>query len=66
MRKLTPAEESILDDLARGQHPKEIASERAVSVSAVSKICRRAKEKLEARTTYQAVLLFALKRYEQG
>jgi DNA-binding NarL/FixJ family response regulator len=62
--RLTQHEESVLEDLARGMWPKEIASQRAVSVSAISKVCRRAENKLEARTLYQAVLLFALKRYD--
>lgn len=56
--KLTWAEEAVLSELASGWHPKEIAHARGVTVTAISKIGRHAREKLGARTTYEAVAMF--------
>jgi DNA-binding NarL/FixJ family response regulator len=56
--KLTWAEEAVMEHLAHGWHPKEIANQRSVTITAISKISRRAREKLGARTTYEAVALY--------
>lgn len=58
MKLLTYAEEFVLEKLATGSCPKEIASQREVTITAISKITRHAREKLGARTTYQAVAMF--------
>lgn len=65
MGKLTRSEQDVLEKLANGEYPKEVADERGVSISAISKICRRAKAKLGARTTYQAVLFCAIERFKR-
>lgn len=62
MNKLNWAEEYVLTKLASGSCPKEIASDRNVTITAISKIGRHAKEKLGARTLYQAVAMFARER----
>ena len=59
MKELTYAEEYVMERLARGDCPKKIASQREVTVTAISKIARQARVKLGARTTYQAVAMFA-------
>lgn len=59
MKALTYAEEFVLEKLCGGDCPKSIAAQREVSVPAISKICHRARVKLGAKTTYQAVAMFA-------
>ena len=59
MKDLTYAEEFVLEKLSNGDCPKEIADQRGVTITAISKITHHAREKLGARTTYQAVAMFA-------
>lgn len=60
MNNLTYAEEFVLEKLAGGDRPKQIACQREVSLTAISKITHRAREKLGAKTTYQAVAMYAV------
>lgn len=64
--KLTETEAWVLGELASGQFEKEIAACRGVTVTAISKIARHAREKLGARSTCQAVLFYALDSAKNG
>lgn len=59
VKDLNWAEEYVLAKLADGQQVKEIAFARGVTITAISKHCRHAREKLGARTNYQAVAMYA-------
>lgn len=65
MEKLTQAEFEVLDALAVGLSPKEIAWERGTSVATVRTQIKMAKKKAQARTLSELVAVFCLahKRY---
>lgn len=60
--KLSLGEEFVVSRLAEGDAPKEIAIQRKVTRPAISQISRRIKAKMGARTMYQAVAMYAVKK----
>lgn len=60
--KLSLSEEFVITRLADGEHPKEIAEQRKVTRAAISQINRRIRVKMGARTTYQAVAMYAVEK----
>jgi len=57
---LTPSELRVLTLLCEGRHPKEIAALTGNASSTITTQCLRARRKLGARTTWQAVAMIAM------
>lgn len=60
MEKLTQAELEVLDALADGLSPKEVALERGTSVATVRTQIKMAKKKAQARTLNELVAVFCM------
>lgn len=64
-RAITPAMADILKQLATGFTAKEIADKRGSSVKTVEAIIAAAKSRLGAKTTTQAVVMWAMREDEE-
>ena len=64
--KLSLSEEFVLSRLVDGDAPKEIAEQRHVGRGAISQNVRRIRVKMGARTTYQAVAMYAVEQSKKG
>lgn len=60
VRTLSPAEREVVEALARGLSPKEVATERGTSIATVRTQIKKAKKKSSARTLNELVALVCL------
>lgn len=64
--KLSLSEQFVITRLVDGEAPKRIAEQRKVTRGAVTQVVRRIRAKYGAKTTYQAVAMFAVEQAKKN